>query len=113
MSNKPNPTANESANTLHTHVMSPKTLLAVFGALLVLTGLTAGASAFHLGTYEIWFTIAIASAKASLVLIYFMHLRYDSSFNSIIFLTAVVCLAIFLALTLADTDHSMLRLPSS
>lgn len=87
---------------LHVHVMPAGTLLAVFGALLLLTVLTVGATAVDTGRWEIWISIGIATLKATLVVLYFMHLRYDKSFNSVVFLAAIATLGLFLSLTLSD-----------
>ncbi len=46
--------------------------------------------------------ILIGLAAAGLVL-YFMHLRYDSPFNSLVFLTGLVFLLLFLGITILDT----------
>ena len=47
--------------------------------------------------------IAIASTKASLVLWFFMHLKYDKPFNAVIFITALFLVALFIGIALADT----------
>ena len=47
--------------------------------------------------------LGIATLKASLVALYFMHLRYDNPFYAVVFLAALLFLAIFLSLTLLDT----------
>jgi cytochrome c oxidase subunit 4 len=50
----------------------------VYGALLLLLVLTVAISLFHLGTLGVILALTIAVAKALLVMIYFMHLRYNS-----------------------------------
>ena len=62
------------------------------------------AATIDTGAWEVWLSIGIATVKAVLVALYFMHLRYDRSFNSVVFLAALLCLALFLVLTLADAD---------
>ncbi len=57
----------------------------------------------NLGGWNLWIALGIATVKASLVALYFMHLRYDNPFYALIFVTALVFLAIFLSLTLMDT----------
>ena len=89
---------------LHVHVLSPRVLLAVFAILVMLTIVTVLAASMDVGSWEIWISIGIATLKATLVAVYFMHLRYDKSFNTVVFVAAIVCLALFLALTLADVD---------
>ncbi len=62
--------------TTTSHHPSIKKYLAVFGALLILTGATVGVSYLHIGSIVITVGIAllIAAAKGSLVAAFFMHL---------------------------------------
>lgn len=84
------------------HVMSPTALLTVFGALIALTILTVAAAQISFGAWEVWVSLGIASVKASLVALYFMHLRYDKPFNAIVFVSSLAFVGLFLALTLMD-----------
>lgn len=84
------------------HVMPLKLLFGVFSALVLLTFLTVVAAQFSFGAWEVWVSLGIATIKAALVAIYFMHLRYDRPFNAVVFLSAIVFVALFLALTLMD-----------
>ena len=92
------PTDEDSA-----HVVSFRVLLAVFVALLVLTYITVAARYINLGGLNIWIALGIATIKGALVVLYFMHLRYDSPFNSIVFVTALVFMFLFLGITILDT----------
>ena len=62
----------------HDHVVSLGTYVAVFLALLVGTGLTVFASYVDLGPWNTPVALAIAISKASLVVLFFMHLKYGS-----------------------------------
>ena len=84
------------------HVMPLSLLFGVFTALVLLTLLTVVAAQFSFGAWEVWVSLGIATIKAALVAIYFMHLRYDRPFNAVVFLPAIVFVALFLALTLMD-----------
>ena len=84
------------------HVMPLSLLFGVFTALVLLTLLTVVAAQFSFGAWEVWVSLGIATIKAALVAIYFMHLRYDRPFNAVVFLSAIVFVALFLALTLMD-----------
>ena len=44
----------------------------------------------------------IATIKATLIAVYFMHLRYDKPFNTIVFVSSLLFVGLFLALTLMD-----------
>ncbi len=94
------PTADQSALA---HVMPVPTLLAVFLVLMVLTVLTVMATWVDLGGWNLAIAMGIATIKASLVALYFMHLRYDHPFNALLFVVALAFLATFIALTLIDT----------
>lgn len=84
------------------HVVPLKTYLMVAMALFILTGLTVGISFIHLGGFNALVAICIASVKALLVAMIFMHLWYDKKIFMIIFATAIVFLGIFLSFTMFD-----------
>ena len=84
------------------HVMSPAALLTVFVILVMLTFVTVAAAQVSFGAWEVWVSLGIASVKATLVGAYFMHLRYDKAFNGLVFLSSLLFVALFLALTLMD-----------
>ena len=85
------------------HVVSFRVLLAVFITLLVLTCITVAVRYINLGGLNIWIALGIATIKGALVVLYFMHLRYDSPFNSIVLVTAFVFMFLFLGITILDT----------
>ncbi|MEM9355305.1 MAG: cytochrome C oxidase subunit IV family protein [Pseudomonadota bacterium] len=97
-------TAPEQTEVAHSlsHVMPLSVLFGIFAALVLLTILTVIAAQFSFGAWEVWVSLGIATIKAALVAIYFMHLRYDRPFNAVVFLSAIVFVALFLALTLMD-----------
>ena len=73
----------------------------MLAALLVLTVVTVSAAGMDFGPYNTVIAIVIATCKASLVALFFMHLRHDK-FNSVVFLGGVFFLAVFLIFTLFD-----------
>jgi cytochrome c oxidase subunit 4 len=85
------------------HVVPVKILATTGFALLVLTVITVYVASFDFGNINIWVALSIASVKASLVVLFFMHLRYDRPFNGIIFVTALAFVALFISFTLTDT----------
>jgi cytochrome c oxidase subunit IV len=85
------------------HVSSTRVLLGVWAALVVLTGITVAATHVDLGSMNLWLALAIATLKASLVALYFMHLRYDRPVNLIIFLSTLLFVCLFVGLALIDT----------
>ena len=87
---------------LHTHVMPFRALAAIWVALMVLTVLTALASQIDLGPLNLWIAMGIATLKALLVALFFMHLIYDRGFNAFVFCGALVFVFLFIGLTTLD-----------
>lgn len=85
------------------HVLPASVLLGVFGSLIALTWLTVYVTNFDLGALNFPIAMAIAVVKASLVALYFMHLRYDHPFHGLIFVAALLFVGIFLSLTIMDS----------
>lgn len=85
------------------HVVPKRVLLGVWGALVILTLLTVAVTYKDFGRFNIWLAIGIAAVKASLVGLYFMHLRYDSPFNAFVLIVALSFVAIFIIGTITDT----------
>jgi cytochrome c oxidase subunit 4 len=80
-----------------------RTYVAVWAALIVLTAVTVAVSYVHLGIGNAVVALAIASAKASLVGLYFMHLRRESALVRAFALAPLLFLALIILGTLSDT----------
>ena len=78
--------------------------LAVWGALVVLTAVTVAVSYVHLGLMNVVVALLVASVKASLVALFFMHLRYESRLVWGFALTPIFFLVLIIAGTLLDTS---------
>jgi len=93
----------------HIHVMPMKVLATIFVLLLILTWVTYAASwaarngVLDLGGGNVIVALIIALVKASLVALYFMHLKYDSLFNSIVLIGALLFVVLFIGISLLDT----------
>ena len=84
-------------------MITTKTYFIVFGALLALTALTTGIAFVDLGkTGNIAVALTIAVVKVTLVMLYFMHLRYSSRLTVLFAGAGIFWLGIMLALTLSD-----------
>ncbi len=85
------------------HNVPVRIYLIIFVALLAGTGLTvwAGISDFP-GPLNVIIALTIACIKATLVVLFFMHLRYSSRLVWVILASALFWLAILFALTLSD-----------
>ena len=90
-------------NTGHSGSSGTRTYVAVWGALIVLTGVTVLVSYVHLGMMNVVVALIIASVKASLVALYFMHLRYERRLVWGFALTPIFFLVLIIAGTLSDT----------
>ncbi len=103
-------TANESSHDEHGgvgHVMPMKVLVGVFASLLVLTVVTVAVTYVDLGSLNLLVAMGVAAVKGTLVVLYFMHLRYDRPFNAVVFVSALLFLTLFITFTLLDTKQSL------
>ncbi|PYV01490.1 MAG: oxidase [Acidobacteria bacterium] len=75
---------------------------AIFFALIALTAVTVTISFFDLGRLNAVVALTIAVFKATLVILYFMHLRYSSRLTQVVVAAGVGWLFIMIALTLSD-----------
>jgi cytochrome c oxidase subunit 4 len=84
------------------HVVSVRTDLQVFVALLVLLFATVGAAYLPLGHFHLAVALTIAVAKAVLIGLFFMHLYSSHRLTWIVSVASLLWLGILLALTLSD-----------
>lgn len=86
------------------HPAPPWILLGTFFALIFLTILTVGiaASPLAMGSFEIWVSMGIATAKALLVCLFFMHMFWDKGFNVLVFLSSLLFVSLFAGFSLMD-----------
>jgi cytochrome c oxidase subunit 4 len=83
-----------------------KTLLATGTTLLLLTLLTVAATKVDFGTnINLAVALVIAVVKATLVVLFFMHLRYDRLFHSVVFVSALLAASLFVGFTLMDSSQ--------
>ncbi len=85
------------------HILPLRIYLGVAGALLVLTAITVFAAQTDFGSWNLVVALLIAAAKAILVALFFMHLKYDNRIYSVIFVGAILFLGIFITFTMFDT----------
>ena len=88
------------------HVASIKVLVGTGGSLLLLTLVTVLATKIDFGAnINLGIAMAIAVLKATLVVLFFMHLKYDKLFHSVVFVSAILAAALFVGFTLMDTGQ--------
>lgn len=85
------------------HIVPRSVLFKVFGALIVLTIITVAVAYVPLGMFAAPVAVAIAVAKASLVVMFFMHLKYDNPVNALTFTIGTIFVVVFISVTLLDT----------
>ena len=74
----------------------------IFATLLLMTLITVEVAFWNLGLLTFWVALGIASVKAALVVLYFMHVRYAHQMVWLFAAAGFVFLAILLILTLND-----------
>jgi cytochrome c oxidase subunit 4 len=87
----------------HEHIIPLRTYLMIGGTLFILTATTVAVSFVHLGAFNLVIAMLIASVKAILVALFFMHLLYDNKLFMAIFSIALIFVSVFIILTMFDT----------
>ena len=95
------------------HAVPRRLLLGVYGLLILCTVITVAVSKIELGDANIWVALAIALVKGGLVVMYFMHLRWDSPFNGIVLMAALFFVALFIGLALLDSTSYQSQIKST
>lgn len=85
------------------HIVQPRIYITIFLALMVGTTLTVVAAFYDFpGPLNAVVALTIACIKATLVVLYFMHVRYSSRLISLVIVAALLWLAIMFAITFSD-----------
>jgi cytochrome c oxidase subunit IV len=88
------------------HIVSPKVYFTIFGLLMLCTFLTVKAAEFDLNQYfsglNIIVALVIATFKASLVVLFFMHGKYSPKRTQLVIICSVFWLAVMLFMTMSD-----------
>ncbi|MDQ3248732.1 MAG: cytochrome C oxidase subunit IV family protein [Chloroflexota bacterium] len=87
---------------MHEHTTSPRLYYMIFAALLGLLALTVLVAYLNLGAWSPLVAMLIASVKALLVVLYFMHVRYNNRLTWVFAGAGFVWLALLLVLTMSD-----------
>jgi cytochrome c oxidase subunit 4 len=97
--------AGHAGQPLVGHLVAPWILFATGGALIVLTVITVAIRYVDLGEANLLVALAIAGLKATLVSLFFMHLRWDRPFNQLIFLSGILFVVLMMVFCLMDTSQ--------
>jgi len=84
------------------HVVSWRLYVFVFLALCVLTAGTVFAAGVDFGPFNTVIALTIASLKATLVILFFMHVRWSPRLTHLFLFTGFVFLAVLILLTVSD-----------
>lgn len=93
-----------STEKAHVHIVSYREHASTFMGLILLTIMTVTVSVFgaDLYTLSVLTALTIASAKATVVGLYFMHLKYDPKMYKIMMGVVLLLFVVFIVLTLID-----------
>lgn len=86
----------------YTHVVPVSLYVGIWAALMALTLTTVLASFAELGPFNIVVALVIATIKGSLVVLFFMHLRYSPKLTMVAVIAALFWLFIMFSLTMTD-----------
>ena len=94
--------AEEAEQHAEHHIVSPMVYFAIFIALLVGTAITIGATFIDMGPWNPVIALAIAVTKATLVVLYFMHIKYSSKLMKLTVGAGVFTFLILVGMSLSD-----------
>ncbi len=94
--------AHDPAQDEAIHEVPYSTYINVWLLLMVLTGVTIGAALLDMKQMAVFVAILIATIKSTLVVLYFMHVRYENRLFTYMIVATFATYAIFLILTFAD-----------
>lgn len=89
------------------HVLPIWLLVGVWGALMALTGITVWSAQYDLGRLDLPVAMGIATVKALLVALIFMHLLWDKKFHGMLFMASLVFAGLFVTFSMMDVDQNM------
>ena len=87
---------------MSSHIAPTSSYVAVFGTLMVLTAVTVGAAFVHIGALNFPIALAIAITKATVVILFFMHVKYSSRLTKFVVASCLFFLACLFGLTFTD-----------
>ena len=99
------------------HIVPPGVYAVIITTLLILTGITVFAAYVDLGRFNIVVALGIATVKATLVVLFFMHAKYVPERTKLVIISGIFWLGLLLLMTLSDyvsrVDYRGVRYPIS
>jgi cytochrome c oxidase subunit IV len=92
----------ETEKGMQGRIISYRTYAYVWITLLILLGITIAAAKLYISKYSVLVNLLIASVKAILVLLFFMHLKYEGSFLKGLVILTISALTFIIVLTFSD-----------
>lgn len=84
------------------HIVTPVTYAIIFATLLVGTAITVGAAYVDLGVFNPIVALAIACTKAVIVILFFMHVKYQSKLVKMTVAAGFFTFIVLITMTLTD-----------
>jgi cytochrome c oxidase subunit 4 len=92
------------------HVLPPKLYYAIWIILLILTGVTAWIATVDLGPFNTIVALAIATGKALIVVLFFMHVKYTSErLTKMVIVSAIFFFLVLVSLSMSDYATRFLK----
>ena len=84
------------------HIAPVRTYVLIFAMLMVFTSITVAVAFTNLGPFNFPIAISIAIVKATLVVLFFMHLKYSSQLTKLVIGSGIFFLLVLFSLTMTD-----------
>ena len=84
------------------HIVPKRTYYVIFGLLMLCTYITVQVAFLDLGALNTVVALGVAVFKATIVVLFFMHVKYSTRLTWLVVIGSIFWLAILLALTLGD-----------
>tara|TARA_Y100000766_G_C18413931_1_gene368767 strand:+ start:49 stop:489 length:441 start_codon:yes stop_codon:yes gene_type:complete len=105
--NEEYPMSAHSDHSAPGHIIPFSYTIGTFIALLFLTVITVGVAQFDLGSLDMPVALLVAGVKASIVSLFFMHLRWDRPINILVLIGSIFFVVLFLVITMFDTGQNI------
>lgn len=102
MSQEKDPVNVNNPEHVEGHIVTPVQYTMVYGTLLVFTALTVIAAEFDLGVLNPIVALGIASFKAVVVILFFMHVKYQSRLIKMTVISGFFTFLVLITMTLSD-----------
>ncbi|WP_430810374.1 MULTISPECIES: cytochrome C oxidase subunit IV family protein [unclassified Carboxylicivirga] len=87
------------------HIIPYKLYLTVLAGLITMTIVSVGVTKIDLGNLSVFVAILLASSKSALVLVFFMHLKFDNTLLKILVTSVFILVALVLFITFLDYNY--------